>query len=83
MPGRLLSGVAEVGGAGEKVGEGEAGAEGADEVGEVVAFDDVGEDVFGGVDRHGGFKQAGVAFERVINTDVFQARIQNCGMEEN
>jgi hypothetical protein len=44
------------------LGESEAGAEGLDQVGDVVVEEDAGEDVFGSVDGHGGVEEAGVAF---------------------
>jgi len=72
-----------VGGAGEWVGDGGAGAEGFDEVGDVVVGEDAGEDVFGGVDGHGGLEEAGVAFQGVVDGDVFEARVERGGVEED
>src|SRR5260370_42019999 len=64
-------------------GEGEAGAEGLDQVGDVVVEEDAGEDVFGGVDGHGGLEEARVAFEGVVDGDVFEAEIERGGVEED
>jgi len=72
-----------VGAAGEWVGDGGAGAEGFDEVGDVVVGEDAGEDVFGGVDGHGGLEEAGVAFEGVVDGDVFEAGVERGGVEED
>src|SRR5260370_38932271 len=60
-------------------GEGEAGAEGLDQVGDVVVEEDAGEDVFGGVDGHGGLEEARVAFEGVVDGDVFEAGVGGGG----
>ena len=65
------------------VGEGEAGAEGFDEVGDVVVEQDSGEDVFRGVDGHGGFDEALVTLERVVDGDVLEARVEHGGVEED
>ena len=54
-----------------------------DQVGDVVVEQDAGEDVFGGVDGHGGFEEALVAFERVVDGDVLEARVEDGGVEED
>ncbi len=73
----------EVGGAGEWVGEGQAGAEGLGEIGDVVVEEDAGEDVFRSVDGHGGFEEARVAFQGVVDGDVFEAGVEDGGVEED
>jgi hypothetical protein len=73
----------EVGGAWERVGEGEARAEGVDNVWDVVAAEDAREDVFGCADGHGGLDEAVVAFEGVIDGDVLEAGIEDGGVEED
>src|ERR1700733_6693739 len=65
------------------LGQGQAGAEGLDEVGDVVVEEDAGENVFGGVNGHGGVKKALVAFEGVVDGDVFEARVEHCGVEQD
>ena len=55
----------------------------ADEVRDVVVADDPGEDVFGGSDGHGGFDEASVAFEDVVDGDVLEAWVEDCGVEED
>jgi hypothetical protein len=45
--------------------------------------EDTGEDVFGGVDGHGGFEEAPVAFQGVVDGDVFEARVEHGGVEEH
>jgi hypothetical protein len=64
-------------------GEGEAGAEDLDEVGDVVVEQDAGQNVFRGVDGHGGVEKARIAFEGVVDGDVFEARVKHCGVEQH
>ncbi len=54
-----------------------------DEVRDVVVEEDAGEDVFGGVDGHGGLEEARVAFEGVVDGDVFEAGVERGGVEED
>ena len=39
--------------------------------------------VFRSINRHGGRKQASVALQRVVNRDVFEARIQHSRVKEH
>ena len=66
-----------------KIDRSQSGAESLDELRDVVVAKDSRQDVFRGVDGHGGFEEAFVAFKGVVDGDVLDARVEDGSVEQD